>query len=122
MSTKRALTNTEEQDARERGMPSTEASTLEDPLALEVMMRANTVEHKLNPKLPPDVAKMHVGLDDERKASREEARRRREICHGTVITDMDGAFARNDAQVRQPQSAPASPPVPTAAPTPPELL
>ena len=76
MSTKRALTNTEEQDAQERGMPSPEASTLEDPLALEVMMRANTVEHKLNPKLPPDVAKMHVGLDDERNASREEARRR----------------------------------------------
>ena len=49
----RAPITTEEEDAQEGRMSFTEAWTLEDPLALEEMMRANTVEHKLNPKLPP---------------------------------------------------------------------
>ena len=40
-STKRALINTEEQDAQEGWMSFTEASTLEDPLALEEMVRAH---------------------------------------------------------------------------------
>ena len=47
--TKRALPCTEEQNAQERWMSFTEASTSENPLALEEMMRADTVEHNLNP-------------------------------------------------------------------------
>ena len=69
MSTKRALINTEEQDAQEGWMFF--------PLA-EEMMRANTVEHKLNPQTAARhegrVAKTHVGLHDERNASREGVR------------------------------------------------
>ena len=43
-----------------------------------------------------------------------------EICHDTV-TDMDGAFASDVAQVRQHRRVPDSPTLPTAAPTPPEF-
>ena len=98
MNTKRALISTEE-DAQEGWMSFTEASTLEDPLALEEMMRANTVEHKLNPKLPPGTKVpwprcMWVLVT---KRTRHVKRRvADEICHDTVITDMDGAFASHD--------------------------
>ena len=123
MSTKRALINTEEQDAQERWMSFTEASTLEDPLALEEMMRPSTVEYKLNPKLPPDTKVpwpkcMWVLLT---KETRHVKRRVADgICHDTVTTDTDGAFASHVAQ-RQQRSVPDSPTLPTAAPTPPDV-
>ena len=85
---------------------------VEDPLALEEMMRANTVEYKLNPKLPPDTKVpwpkcMWVFMTKEtRHVKRRVAD---EICHETVITDMDGAFASHVAQVRQHRSVPDSP-------------
>ena len=107
MSTKRALINTEEQDAQEGWMSFTEASTLEDPLALEEMMRANTVE--LNPKVPPDTKVpwpkcMWVLMTKEKRHVKR--RVADEIRHDTVITDVDGAFASHVAQVRQHRSVP----------------
>ena len=122
--TKRALINKEEQDAQEGWMSFTEASTLEGPLALEETLRANTVDHKLIPKLPPDTKVpwpkcMWVLMTKEtRHVKRRVAD---ETCHDAVITDIPGAFASHVAQVRPRRSGPDSPTLPTAAPTPPEL-
>ena len=74
------------------------------------------IEPKTAARHEGPVAKMHVGLDDVRNASREVARRR---DHDTV-TDMDGAFASHVAQLRQHRSVPDST-LPTSAPTPPEV-
>ena len=122
VSTKRALINTEEQDAQEGWMSFTEA-TLEDPLALEEMMRANTVEHTLNPQLPPDtkVPPKCTWVLMTKETRHVKRRVADEICHDTVITDMDGAFASDVAQVRQHRSVSDSPTLPTAAPTPPDV-
>ena len=96
------------------GMCFTEASTLEDLLALEETTRANTVEYKLNPKLA-----RHVPWPECMVLMTKETccvRRVAEICHDTVI-DMDGAFVSHVAQ-RQHRSVPDSPALPTAAPAP----
>ena len=74
------------------------------------------IEPKTAARHEGPVAKMHVGLDDVRNASREVARRR---DHDTV-TDMDGAFACHVAQLRQHRSVPDST-LPTSAATPPEV-
>ena len=63
-----------------------EASMLEHPLALKRMMRANTVEHKLNPKLPTSTkvpwTECILVLITKENASREQARRRDLSRHG----------------------------------------
>ena len=88
------------------------------------MIHAYTVEHKLNPQLPratnaPWPECMWVLMTKEtRHVKRRVAD---EICHDTVITDMDGTLASHVAQVRQHRSVPDSPTLPTAAPTPPEI-
>ena len=106
------------------GCPSRKLQRWKTPLALEEMLRANTVEHKLNPQLSPDTGPpwpkcVWVLMTEEtRHVKRHVAD---EICHDAVITDMDGTFASHVAQVRQHRSVPDSPTLPTSAPTPREV-
>ena len=98
---------------------------VEDPLALEVMMPTNTVEHKLNPKLTPDTNEpwpkcMWVLMTKETRHVKRRVADERSVTAQSSPTRT--VLSRETTHKCANLSAPASPPVPTAAPTPPELL
>ena len=109
VSSKKAFVKSEEKDLEEGWMSFTEATALDDPIALEDMIASNTIQFKMNPNLSKDTNVpwprcLWVYMTKEKKHNKQRAEE--EESHNIHYSEEDINFAEKVDKVHAMQLKP----------------